>query len=65
MNREELQRIIESAWDRRDSLDKCDAALRSAVEKTICLLDKGEARVAEPVDGGWKVNEWLNLTAGE
>jgi 2,3,4,5-tetrahydropyridine-2-carboxylate N-succinyltransferase len=59
MNRDELQKIIESAWEQRDSLDKCNAALRSAVEKTICLLDKGEARVAEPTANGWQVNEWL------
>jgi 2,3,4,5-tetrahydropyridine-2-carboxylate N-succinyltransferase len=25
----------------------------------IALLESGDARVAEPVDGGWKVNEWL------
>ena len=30
------------------------------VEEAIALLDRGEARVAEPSDGGgWQVNEWL------
>ena len=30
-----------------------------AVETAIALLDRGEARVAEPDgDGGWRVNEW-------
>jgi 2,3,4,5-tetrahydropyridine-2-carboxylate N-succinyltransferase len=48
MTREALQQIIETAWDKRDALDKCDTALRSAVEKVIGLLDRGEARVAEP-----------------
>jgi 2,3,4,5-tetrahydropyridine-2-carboxylate N-succinyltransferase len=29
------------------------------VEEAIRLLDAGEARVAEPADDGWIVNEWL------
>ena len=29
------------------------------VEEAIRLLDRGEARVAEPHDGDWVVNEWL------
>jgi 2,3,4,5-tetrahydropyridine-2-carboxylate N-succinyltransferase len=29
------------------------------VEEAIRLLDSGEARVAEPRDGGWVTNEWL------
>ena len=59
MNHDELKKIIETAWESRDSLNKCDGNLRSAVEKAIGLLDKGEARVAEPTVGGWQVNEWL------
>ena len=27
------------------------------VEEVIAALDRGETRVAEPVDGGWRVNE--------
>jgi 2,3,4,5-tetrahydropyridine-2-carboxylate N-succinyltransferase len=30
-----------------------------AVEETIGLLDRGDVRVAEPVDGGWRVNAWV------
>ena len=28
------------------------------VDEAIGLLDRGEVRVAEPIDGGWRVNEW-------
>ena len=35
------------------------AALVEAVEKAIALLDSGEARVAEPVEGAWQVHQWL------
>jgi 2,3,4,5-tetrahydropyridine-2-carboxylate N-succinyltransferase len=33
--------------------------VRDAVEETLDLLDKGEARVAEKIDGAWVVNQWL------
>ncbi len=53
----ELQQIIESAWDNRELLkdDKTSNAIRQVVD----LLDKGELRVAEPIEGGWQVNEWV------
>jgi 2,3,4,5-tetrahydropyridine-2,6-dicarboxylate N-succinyltransferase len=36
-----------------------DGALdEEAVEAAIGMLDRGEVRVAEPADGGWRVNEW-------
>ncbi len=56
----ELQRIIDDAWERRDSLESGDASVRGAVEAAIRLLDSGEARVAEKgADGAWTVNQWL------
>lgn len=53
----ELKQIIEQAWEDRTLLQKTEiqAHIRNVVEK----LDKGEIRVAEPVDGGWQVNEWV------
>jgi len=38
-----------------------DAAAAEAgrVHEAIALLDRGEIRVAEPVDGDWRVNEWV------
>jgi 2,3,4,5-tetrahydropyridine-2-carboxylate N-succinyltransferase len=56
----ELERTIDSAWDRRDSIDSgTRGAERDAVEAAIALLDSGEARVAEKGPGGWRVNQWL------
>jgi len=64
MSHEELKTRLEAAWDSRDSLSKTDEKLRADVEAAIQLLDKGEARVAEPVvdingQSRWQVNEWL------
>tara|TARA_R110002049_G_scaffold309282_1_gene520053 strand:- start:36172 stop:36987 length:816 start_codon:yes stop_codon:yes gene_type:complete len=53
----ELQNIIEKAWENRDLLK--DNATTSAIREVIELLDKGELRVAEPISGGWQVNEWV------
>ena len=54
-----LQTIIESGWDRRESVDSSDAELAHAVESAIAALDSGEARIAEKVDGAWVVHQWL------
>ncbi|MDP8995323.1 MAG: 2,3,4,5-tetrahydropyridine-2,6-dicarboxylate N-succinyltransferase [Pseudomonadota bacterium] len=55
-----LQRTIDDAWERRESIGSGDAGVREAVEAAIRLLDAGEARVAEKAaDGAWTVNQWL------
>ena len=59
MNKTELRVIVEHAWEKRTTLDASETHVRNAVEACIELLDKGEARVAEPADSGWVVNEWL------
>jgi 2,3,4,5-tetrahydropyridine-2-carboxylate N-succinyltransferase len=53
----ELQQTIERAWENRDLLK--EEKTISAIRKVIDLLDKGELRVAEPIEGGWQVNEWV------
>ena len=53
----ELRQTIEKAWDDRTLLQ--DATTQSAIRLVVEKLDKGEFRVAEPVSGGWQVNEWI------
>ena len=48
----DLAERISSSWESGE----LDA---DAVEEAIERLDRGEIRVAEPVDGGWVVNEWV------
>ncbi len=61
MIREELRAEIEAAFERRADLTPKNAGqgLRNAVEECVDLLDRGEARIAEPRDGAWFVNDWL------
>ena len=56
----DLQTIIDTAWDNRDSISAdTTGEVRDAVESAILSLDSGKARIAEKVDGGWQVNQWL------
>ena len=54
---ENLQIIIEKAWDNRDLLQ--ESATTNAIREVVDLLDQGKLRVAEPTADGWKVNEWI------
>jgi 2,3,4,5-tetrahydropyridine-2,6-dicarboxylate N-succinyltransferase len=55
-----LRSTVEAGWDERDSVGPGSAGpLRDAVEAALTLLDEGEARVAEKVDGAWIVHQWL------
>jgi 2,3,4,5-tetrahydropyridine-2,6-dicarboxylate N-succinyltransferase len=57
---DQLANIIEAAWDARDSLSSAtQGEIRDAVDTALNLLDAGQARVAEPKDGEWQVNQWL------
>ena len=52
-----MQQIIEAAWENRELLkdEKTLVTIRNVIEQ----LDKGTIRVAEPIENGWKVNEWI------
>jgi 2,3,4,5-tetrahydropyridine-2-carboxylate N-succinyltransferase len=52
---------IQALWDERDDLDIDDPDIREHVHAAIDLLDRGEARVAEVIDGEVVVHEWLKL----
>ncbi|HEY1706831.1 MAG TPA: 2,3,4,5-tetrahydropyridine-2,6-dicarboxylate N-succinyltransferase [Rhizomicrobium sp.] len=56
----DLARIIEEAWDVRETLgSSTHGPIRQAVENALELLDSGKARVAEKYEGEWLVHQWL------
>ncbi|MEO7477984.1 MAG: 2,3,4,5-tetrahydropyridine-2,6-dicarboxylate N-succinyltransferase [Lysobacteraceae bacterium] len=61
MNDQQLQALIDAAWERRDALVAGDVeqSLRPAIENVIARLEVGALRVAEPSAAGWVVNQWL------
>ena len=53
----ELEKRISEAWADREKLK--EPVSRAAVLQAVHGLDKGELRVADKVDGEWKVAAWL------
>jgi len=53
----DLQKLIEAAWDQRELLKQ--QSTKDAIREVVALIDSGDLRVAEPIEGGWQVNEWV------
>jgi len=57
---QDLEKIIDGAWDARDGINFAEAAdIKAAVKAALGKLDAGELRVAEKKSGGWVVNQWV------
>ena len=55
---ETIIKTIEQVWDNRSLIEKTE--VQDTIREVIELLDKGQIRVAEPMDDGkWKVNAWI------
>lgn len=52
---------IEDSWERRADLTpgEIDRVTRALVDEVLGAVESGQLRIAEPVEGGWQVNEWL------
>jgi 2,3,4,5-tetrahydropyridine-2-carboxylate N-succinyltransferase len=60
MSHADLAQTINAAFENRAEIRfDTKGEVRDAVEQALALLDKGEARVAEKIDGQWQVNQWL------
>ncbi|WP_457645467.1 2,3,4,5-tetrahydropyridine-2,6-dicarboxylate N-succinyltransferase [Profundibacter sp.] len=60
MSNDQLETVIEAAWDARDTITPATTGeVRNAIEDTLNALDSGKLRVAEKqADGSWHVNQW-------
>ncbi len=54
---QDLKALIETAFDAGIPSD--DAPVKRAVNEALTMLDSGELRVAEKLDGTWQVHQWL------
>lgn len=52
-----MEELINKAWENRELLK--EEAVRNTIFSIIESLDLGKLRVAEPVENGWKVNDWV------
>ncbi len=57
----DLAALIEDAFEKRTTINpkNADDTLKGAINDVIERLDSGRLRVAEKIDGQWKVNEWV------
>lgn len=53
----ELQQQVEKAWSDRTLLQSNET--QNAIREVVEQLDKGLLRVAQPIENGWQVNEWI------
>ena len=58
---QELQKIIEDAWENRTSLQPgtAPAKVGEAVAHVLEQLDQGALRVAEKINGDWVTHQWI------
>jgi len=55
-----IESVIDAAWEARDGISaETKGEVRQAVDSALAALDSGDARIAEKVDGDWRVNQWL------
>jgi 2,3,4,5-tetrahydropyridine-2-carboxylate N-succinyltransferase len=57
----DLQKTIEQAFEIRGELkpNTAPSEISAAVQVTLNLLDAGELRVAEKIEGNWVVHQWV------
>jgi 2,3,4,5-tetrahydropyridine-2-carboxylate N-succinyltransferase len=58
---QQLQSIIDTAWDQRADINPANASaeVRDAVALVLAGLDDGTLRVAQKTGADWVVNQWL------
>ena len=55
-----LQNNIENIWLNKESVNSNSSGeVKDYIEKTLQLLDSGQIRVSEKINGTWTVNEWI------
>jgi len=57
---DDLQKAIEESWDAQAQISPTTIGFqRETIEQAIDLLDSGQLRVAEKIDGVWVTHQWL------
>ena len=60
MTDQQLEAIINQAWESRDTLSSATTGdVRAAVDAALDALDDGRLRVASKESGSWVVHQWL------
>ena len=55
----DLKTKIEDLWVNKETENFTNKVTKGFIFEVLNLLDTGQERVAEKIDGNWKINEWL------
>ena len=55
----DLKTKIEDFWEIKETENFTNKVTKDIIFEVLNLLDTGKERVAEKIDGNWKINEWL------
>ncbi|HEX4179916.1 MAG TPA: 2,3,4,5-tetrahydropyridine-2,6-dicarboxylate N-succinyltransferase [Caulobacteraceae bacterium] len=56
----QLEHTVDEAWEKRDAIsDTTTGFVRESIMAVIDMLDLGQIRVAEKIDGEWVTRQWL------
>jgi len=60
MNKNEIEKIINEAWNKKEEINKnSDKKIIDVINQTIKDLDAGSVRVAEKIQGSWITHQYL------
>tara|TARA_B110000881_G_scaffold113099_1_gene99347 strand:- start:135 stop:971 length:837 start_codon:yes stop_codon:yes gene_type:complete len=60
MNKNEIEKIINEAWNKKEEINKnSDKKIIDVINQTIKDLDAGSVRVAEKIQGIWTTHQYL------
>ena len=60
MNKNEIKKIINEAWNKKEEINKnSDKKIIDVINQTIKDLDAGSVRVAEKIQGSWITHQYL------
>jgi 2,3,4,5-tetrahydropyridine-2-carboxylate N-succinyltransferase len=55
----DLKTKIEDLWENKETENFTNKVTKEFIFEVLNLLDTGQERVAEKIDGNWRINEWL------
>ncbi len=59
MNIDNIEKLVNEAFSKKEKVDPSNKEVKKLIDETIDLLDQGKIRVAEKKDDEWKVNQWI------
>ncbi len=59
MSEDNLKQFIEKFWDKKESINSSNKDLIKIINEVLSLLDNGNVRICEKIDGNWVTNQWV------